>query len=77
MMSDAQIWIGYGLPAMGVGLGLIGLAIAWLGARRFDRQFGKEPAATESMHGRRLSPYRKPRPASSPRKPRRNAAARL
>ncbi len=75
MMSDAQIWISYGLPALGVGIGLVLFAIAWLNARRFDRRFGKELLETQSIRGRRLSPYRKPTP--SPRKLRRHAAARL
>lgn len=59
-MTGPAFWISYGLPAFGVAFGLVGLAVAWISARRFDARFADIEALSPAARVSRVTPYRKP-----------------
>lgn len=59
-MTGPDLWISYGLPAFGVVFGLVGLAVAWISARRFDARFADVEVPAPVERAPRVTPYRKP-----------------
>lgn len=55
-MTDPNLWISYGLPAFGVAFGLVGLAVAWISARRFDARFADVEVTAPVERAPRVTP---------------------